>query len=129
MRIPRNFIRNVEMEYVETPAHFGMYSYSEYEKQPHHISMPYRVRAKLEIVVDIESDEDQNFIRDLANQGLEFIYNNKGFHIEKLRFVLNEGFQRLPILIKHPDPEIAKFAWILSKYFSKRDEIMPDKIM
>lgn len=43
--------------------------------------------------------------------------------------ITNEGFQRLPILIKHPDPEIAKFAWILSKYFSKRDEIMPEKIV
>lgn len=128
MRIPRNFVRNVEMEHVADPAHFGMCSYSEYGKPPKHMSMPYRVRAKLEIVVDIESDEDQNFIRDLASQGLEFISSN-GFHIEKLRFVLNEGFQRLPILIKHPDPEIAKFAWILSKYFSKRDEIMPEKIV
>ena len=53
----------------------------------------------------------------------------KRISIKKFRFIMNQGFIRLPSLIKHADPEIANLAWIISKYFAQRKDIMPENII
>ena len=60
---------------------------------------------------------------------VDFIREMGGFSQEKFRYVINEGYCRLPILMKHSDPDIAKIAWILSKYFASRNEIMPEQVI
>lgn len=125
-RIPKNFIRNIELEAVMVPPYVGSFP-PKYGKYEENISVCHR--AKMELVIDFQNNEDSLFIEGLKQHGLEFILMNSEFNINKFRFVINEGMQRLPILLKHPDPDIAKLAWILSKYFSQRNDIMPEQVL
>jgi hypothetical protein len=60
--------------------------------------------------------------------GLEHVADGM-LSVDKFRKVINSGYVRLPILLKDPDPEVAQIAWILSKYFSQRNDIMPEGVI
>jgi len=130
-RVPKNWVENVKCERYVSPDHYSVpmysYSYNEPDKR-----IPTRCRINLKIVLDIDenSREDLDFIRGLEKHGLQWVVDNGGgISLDKFRFVMNEGFQRLPMLIRHNDPEVAEIAWLISKYFSKREEIMPEEIV
>ena len=133
MNLPKNWVENIDFEqYMEPwdyrnsvqPPLFGSsdapYKYDSLINQ--------RVRAKITIVVEMNTEEEKMFVNGLRNEGLKFVSDN-GFQLEKFRSVINQGYQRLPMLMKHQDQDIQNFAWILSKYYSKRDEIMPKDVM
>ena len=82
----------------------------------------------MEIQFQIESDEDFKVIQEIKDKGIEYIAN-MGFDLEKFKFVMNQGYTNLPILLKHPDEDIRKLAEVLSKYFSRRNDIMPEDIL
>lgn len=87
-----------------------------------------RVTAKVTLSIDITTDEDWKFVHALKDKGIQVLLN-AGFNVENLRYVINQGMVRLPALLKHEDEEIAKLAWIFSKYFAQRNDIMPEQIV
>jgi hypothetical protein len=124
--IPRHYVTNLQME---SYPEFSRYPYSMLDNygKNYHSNIQRRV-VKMEIQFQIESDEDFIVIQEIKDKGIEYIAN-MGFDLEKFKFVMNQGYTNLPILLKHPDEDIRELAWILSKYFSQREKIMPDKIM
>lgn len=130
-KIPRNFVKKVDYEhYTELYDMFGFqsqYSVDKYGNE-RYSNISRRIRVNIQISIDINSDEDLKFVNDLQNKGLEFVAD-QGFNLEKFKFIMNQGYTNLPILLKHSDQEISEMAWILSKYFSQREMIMPDKIV
>jgi hypothetical protein len=126
-RIPQNNVTKIEVEHYADPMYSNQ-AYFQSIPNPYGQRAQYKTRLKAEIVIDMNNEEDREFIYHFQKQGLEYVAK-MGFDIEKFRYVINEGFIRLPALIKHPDPEIAKMAWILSKYFSQRNDIMPEQVI
>jgi len=125
--IPRNYVTNIEYERVMEP-YSRYYSASEYGHASSYIDMPIKMVAKMEIKMELESDEDRKLMHDIQHRGLEAVAD-RGMSRDKFRYVMNQGYMRIPALLKHEDEEIAQLAWILSKFFSKRDEIMPEDIV
>lgn len=127
-KIPRNSVRKVSVEAFQDLNYRSHYSLNNsYYGELVNIQ-PNRYVANVEISIDMISPEDSHFIHELQVGGLDYVAK-MGFDVEKFRYIMNEGFIRLPILLKHPDPEIAKMAWILSKYFAQRKDIMPEQII
>lgn len=113
-KIPINHIKNIKHE---------AYSNDYYGWQ----SLERKVRVSAEIVFEVNDNEDGLFIERLTKEKSINFVSKMDFDTEKFRYVINLGYKYLPILLKHDDPEIAKLAWILSEYFSMRNEIMPTK--
>ena len=132
--VPRNYVTGVNFErvadYYSMPGpsslNNSLVNFNPYgETEPY---MNYRMMAKIEITMEITSKEDEYFLHMLQRDGLQYVSDN-GFPLEKFKFVINEGYKRLPVLMRHEDPEIQKIAWIISKYFSQREDIIPDKVV
>lgn len=124
--LPRNYIVQNEVEqYIEHDLYLTTvrdpFTFKTINDQT-------RLRFKFTVVVEPIGDEEMAFVSKFSDQGLSFVAH-QGIDIEKLKYVINEGYRRLPILLKHKDPDIAKLAWILSEYFAKRNDIMPEEIV
>jgi len=127
--IPRNYIVSMDLaQYYEFNSSFMELTNASHLTNDITIQPKTKARFKFTIVIEPESDEDLQFVQLFKSNGLEFVAH-QGLDIQKLRYVINEGYQRLPILLKHKDPEIAKLAWILSKYFAQRNDIMPKQVV
>jgi hypothetical protein len=126
-KIPNNRVLDVKTEaFMDSDMlHYGGSFLDSYGKEQY---IEPRIRVNIQISIIINKPGDFDFVNNLASEGLEYVAN-MGFDIQKFKFIINEGMQRLPILLKHNDPDIAKMAWVLSKYFSQRNDIMPEKVI
>lgn len=133
-KIPKNHVRKVQFEasIEHNPlirASGSFIRYGDCDMYGREIEMPIKHFANVELIVEIEDKEDVKFVEGLQAEGIKYASKNPELDIEKFRYVINEGFCRLPILLKHSDPEIAKIAWIFSKYFSQRNDLMPERVV
>lgn len=120
-KIPTNHIKNIKHEAYIDHAINGYGPGSRWDtREP-------RLKVSAEIVFEVNDNEDCLFIERLTKEKSINFVSKMDFDTEKFRYVMNNGYKYLPILLKHDDPEIAKLAWILSEYFSMRNEIMPTK--
>jgi len=127
-KVPENiFVTNVDFETSE--RFYDSYVATVYGgKKTKFIDPNHRVTAKVTLSIEITSDEDWKFVWMLKDKGIHVLLD-AGFDVEKLKYVINQGMVRLPILLKHEDPDIAQIAFILSKYFAQRNDIMPEKVV
>lgn len=129
-KIPRNYVVGVEYERVIDYNHNMISSFGRINEPSSYFerSMQTLINAKVTMRIEIRDDEDAKILQLLQAHGLGALVD-KGLSLDKFKFVMNQGYTRLPALLKHPDPEIAELAFILSKYFACRSEIMPDEII
>jgi len=123
--IPRNYVQRVEYESYVEPTPYSYYP-TEYGRKA--LDMPIKMIAKMEIKMEMNTEEDRRLVMDMEHRGLDAVAD-RGMSRDKFRYVMNQGYMRIPALLKHEDPEIAQLAWILSKFFSKRDDLMPEDIV
>jgi hypothetical protein len=126
LSIPRHRVSDIEVGYERDHVHHNCIYSDDYPLYSTHIKT--NKLARINISIEMNNRQEEEFVLNLRHYGLDFVSDN-GFQFEKFRWVINQGYQKLPILLKHPDKDISDFAWMLSKYFSKRDEIMPKEIM
>lgn len=124
-RVPRSWVSKVEFE--QFMEHTDYYSYVNPASMEDYRAKV-RVRARVEFVIEIDTDEDKRLIREMEHKGLEAVAD-KGLDINKFAYVINQGYVMLPALLRHSDPDIAKIAWIISKYMAQRKDIVHDKII
>ena len=125
--IPRNYVQRIEYERTMEPLSYASYHPTEYGRNSM-IDMPIKMFAKMEIKMEMNTEEDRRLVMDMEHRGLDAVAD-RGMSRDKFRYVMNQGYMRIPALLKHEDPEIAQLAWILSKFFSKRDDLMPEDIV
>lgn len=124
-RLPNNCVTKVEFQ--ESPDYnYACYDYNNLRNYDQYI--PIKTNAKIEITIEMNNDNSLNLLQDLKDKGLSAVTDNS-FNVEAFRYVINEGFIKLPTLFKHPNPDISQIAFILSKYFASRNEIMPEQII
>lgn len=83
--------------------------------------MPQIQGLKLEVLIYQETDQDRIFINNLAYNRND-LFGDIVKTIHAFSYVINQGFHRLPILIKHKNELVSNWAWILSKYFSNKSK-------
>lgn len=114
-KLPKNFVK--EIKYDET-------RYQDFDGK-----VVSKYTANVNVLIVINNVEDLFFLDGLKLEGLEYISKCPEMNFEKFKYVINEGMVKLPILLKHSDPEIAKIAWVLAKYFGQRNDIITERVI
>ena len=126
-RIPRNYFMEVKYErYAEPSTYFHPMDYNKFGGYDSNIRT--RTSALVTFKMELDNEDDMRLLEDMKQDGLEAVAD-RGLSREAFQYVMNQGYLRLPALLRHPDPDIAEIAWIISLYFSKRKEIMPKDIV
>lgn len=124
LNVPRNYISDVKQEM--TPSH--QYNWAEYGKPYYYANYEdnwgvdkFQYRFELKLVIDVKDTRDYVFIRYLQHEGLDFISKN-GFPVKEFEYVMEQGYTKLPFLLRHENPKVAEIADMLCKFFSERDK-------
>jgi hypothetical protein len=124
--IPHNYVTEMKME--EYYAYNDGYKYYNLQSPSNafYPNYPHKVAYNITLKILPQNNEDLRFIDDLYRNGLSAV---KGLDFDKWKMVINAGYNQLPLMLKHKDPEVVQIAYVLSEYFAKRKQIIPDQIV
>ncbi|MFW6121272.1 MAG: hypothetical protein ACOC80_10310 [Petrotogales bacterium] len=128
-RVPRNWISEASFEKYPVPNWSPHQStYADSYGHSIQVSLSTKTRVTFKVTMEIDTPEDEQFFCELHATGLEAV-QRQTFNMDAFIYVMNEGYIKLPALLRHPDKDVAQIAWIVSKYIAQREQIVHEKIV